>query len=233
MRNSDVLIAYAYESPFIRLDVVGVPHLCGTLACMGASGRVTHEIRNPNPEGRRNSQGRRPNFGFRRFGPSSGFVIRTSEFFIASTRGAHIIGAPVKLSVKSDYAARAVLELARHFQGGEALKVEQLAEAQSIPANYLVQILIDLKSKHLVKSVRGKQGGYLLARPPAQITLGEVLRCIHGAVFDSPALSDSRCPPELRAAWKRLQNTLDETSDTITFQQLLDDGAGKERMYYI
>src|SRR5215470_13968583 len=83
----------------------------------------------------------------------------------------------VKLSVKSDYAARAVIGLARHYQFGRALKIEELARGQGIPGNYLVQILIDLKAQHLVKSVRGKEGGYLLARPPAEITLGDVLRC--------------------------------------------------------
>ena len=139
----------------------------------------------------------------------------------------------MKLSVKSDYAVRAVLGLARHFQSGESLKAEDLADAFGIPANYLVQILIELKSKQIVKSVRGKAGGYLLARAPAKITLGEVLRSIHGAVFDSPALADAHCPPELRHAWKHMQDTLDKTADAITFQQLLDEGAGKERMYYI
>lgn len=139
----------------------------------------------------------------------------------------------MKLSVKSDYAVRAVLGLARNFQSGESLKAEEIAEAFGIPANYLVQILIELKSKQIVKSVRGKAGGYLLAAPPANISLGDVLRCIHGAVFDSPALADPQCPPELRHAWRRLQETLDKTADGITFQQLLDEGAGKERMYYI
>ena len=66
-----------------------------------------------------------------------------------------------------------------------------------------------------------------------EITLGDVLRCVHGRVFDPPALSDAQCPPELRAAWQRLQTALDETADAITFQQLLDDGVGKEKMYYI
>jgi Rrf2 family protein len=139
----------------------------------------------------------------------------------------------VKLSVKSDYAARAVIGLARRYQTGGALKVEELAAENGIPANYLVQILIELKARHIVKSLRGKGGGYLLARPPAQITLGDILRCVHGRVFDPPALSDTQCPPELRAAWQRLQTALDETADAITFQQLLDDGVDKEKMYYI
>lgn len=139
----------------------------------------------------------------------------------------------MKLSVKSDYAARAVLGLARHYPTGQALKVEELADEQGIPGNYLVQILIELKAQRIVRSVRGKEGGYLLARAPAEISLGDVLRAVHGQVFDSPALNDPECPAELRKAWKSLQKTLDEAADSITFQQLLDESAGKEKMYYI
>ena len=139
----------------------------------------------------------------------------------------------MKLSVKSDYAARAVLGLARHWPDGGARRVEELAAEQGVPANYLVQILIELKAKHIVKSQRGKEGGYLLARPPAEITMADVLRCVHGQVFDSPALGDPQCPPELRAAWKKLQKAVDDTAGSINFQKLLDQGADKEKMYYI
>lgn len=113
------------------------------------------------------------------------------------------------------------------------MKVEELANANGIPPNYLVQILIELKARRIVKSVRGKEGGYLLARPPVEITLGDVLRSVHGQVFDPPALSNPQCPPELRAAWKKLQDALDQTADAITFQRLLEDSADKEKMYYI
>ncbi len=139
----------------------------------------------------------------------------------------------MKLSVKSDYAARAVLWLARHYPEGVARKVEEMAADQRIPSNYLVQILIELKSNQIVRSQRGKAGGYLLARPPAEITLGDVLRSVHGNVFDSPALNDPQCPPELREAWRTMQRTLDECSDKISFQQLLDAVGAKEKMYYI
>ncbi|MEY2427599.1 MAG: Rrf2 family transcriptional regulator, cysteine metabolism repressor [Verrucomicrobiota bacterium] len=139
----------------------------------------------------------------------------------------------MKLSVKSDYAARAVLGLARHHPRGEALRVEDLAGEQSVPANYLVQILIELKAQGIARSVRGKEGGYLLGRPPAEISLGDVIRAVHGTVFDTPALSDTSCPPELRRAWQRLQHAVDESADSITFQQLLEERAGKEKMYYI
>ncbi len=113
------------------------------------------------------------------------------------------------------------------------MRVEDLARAQGIPPNYLVQILIELKARRLVKSVRGKEGGYLLAVPPAEITLGDVLRAVHGQVFDTPALTDGSCPVELRFAWQHLQQTMDRASDGITFQQLSEQSVEKEKMYYI
>jgi Rrf2 family protein len=139
----------------------------------------------------------------------------------------------VKLSVKSDYAARAVLGLARHYPERAALRMEAVAEEQGVPPKYLPQILIELKARGIVRSVRGKKGGYLLARPPADITLGDVLRAAEGPLFDTPALSDSHCPPELRRAWQKLQRSLEEAAKGITFQQLLAEGAEKEKMYYI
>ena len=139
----------------------------------------------------------------------------------------------MKLSLKSDYATRAVLALAQQYPNRGALRLESLATLQSIPPKYLVQILLELKAKNIVNSIRGKDGGYLLARAPAEITFGEVLRCIHGEVFDTAALAESNCPPELRRAWMELQRVLDETANNITFQELLDRGTSAEQMYYI
>jgi Rrf2 family transcriptional regulator, cysteine metabolism repressor len=139
----------------------------------------------------------------------------------------------VKLSVKSDYAARAVLGLARHYPSQTAVHVEALAAEQGIPGNYLVQILIELKAQGIARSVRGKEGGYLLGRAPAKITLADVLRTVHGTVFDSPALTDAGCAPELRRAWQKLQQAVETTAEAITFQRLLDESQEKEKMYYI
>ena len=139
----------------------------------------------------------------------------------------------MKLSVKSDYAARAVLGLARHYVTGVALRVEDLAAEQGVPGNYLVQILIELKAQGIVKSMRGKEGGYLLGRPPAEISLGDVLRAVHGQVFDTPALTDPDCCPELRRAWQRIQAAVDSAADATSFQELLAESTEKEKMYYI
>ena len=139
----------------------------------------------------------------------------------------------VKLSVKSDYAARAVLALARHYPTGAARRVEELAADQGVSPNYLLQILLELKAGRIVKSSRGKEGGYQLSRRPAEITFGDILRCHHGLVFDSPALNDPACPGELQDAWSELQKKMEAAADAIDFQQLLDKGADKGKMYYI
>ena len=139
----------------------------------------------------------------------------------------------MKLSIISDYAVRAVLWLSQHYAEGVARTVDDMASEQTLPPNYLVQILIELKSAKIVKSRRGKDGGYLLARPPAQITFGDVLRCIHGEIFDSPALSNPPPPPELRKAWEQLRRAVNQTADSITFQQLIESSLDKGRMYYI
>jgi len=138
----------------------------------------------------------------------------------------------VKLSVKSDYATRAVLGLARYYHSGQSVRVETLASEQSVPPKYLVQILIELKAHHIVRSQRGKEGGYLLARAPADISIRDVLHCIHGEVFDSPALTDPRCPPELKETWLILREGIERQMQAINFQQLVDRSE-KEKMYYI
>jgi Rrf2 family cysteine metabolism transcriptional repressor len=153
--------------------------------------------------------------------------------WLGEARRAALPSLSVKLSVKSDYACRAVLSLARHYSEGSARRIEEMATEQGISPNYLVQILIEMKSGRIVKSVRGKEGGYLLARPPGQITMGDVLRCMHGDIFESPAIKDAQCPAELRAAWKKLQTAVTEAADAINFQKLLEDGAEKDRMFYI
>jgi len=139
----------------------------------------------------------------------------------------------VKLSVKSDYATRAVLALARRAHTGVPIPVETLAEDQHIPPSYLVQILLELKAQQIVRSHRGKDGGYQLARPPAEITLGDIVRCVHGQAFDTPAIADPHCPPELRGAWQRIQRAVNDQLDAINFQLLAESGLEKDRMYYI
>ena len=139
----------------------------------------------------------------------------------------------LKLSVKSDYAARAVLFLARCYGRRDPVPTDEIARENSIPPNYLVQILIELKSARIVRSQRGKEGGYLLARSPSEITLGDVLRAVQAEVLDPPAARDMSCPAELREAWVRVAAALEAEVNRVTFAQLVETGESRGRMFYI
>jgi len=87
----------------------------------------------------------------------------------------------VKVSTRGDYAARALLSLALHGEGAPT-SVRDIAERTGLPQPYLEQILLALKGAGLVRSKRGVGGGYVLARPPEDITLGEVVSAVDGPI---------------------------------------------------
>jgi Rrf2 family protein len=86
----------------------------------------------------------------------------------------------MRISAKADYAVRAAAELAGAASDGRPVKGEQLASAQGIPQKFLENILADLRTAGLVLSRRGAEGGYSLTRPPAEISVAEVLRAVEG-----------------------------------------------------
>ena len=86
----------------------------------------------------------------------------------------------MRVSAKVDYALRAMVELAAG--DGLLVKGERLASAQSIPPKFLENILLELRHAGLVASQRGAEGGYRLARPPAEITLADVIRAVEGPI---------------------------------------------------
>lgn len=139
----------------------------------------------------------------------------------------------MKLSVKSDYAARAVFGLCKRYQSKIPVRAEDLAAEQSIPRKYLVQILIELKSQNIVKSLRGKDGGYLLARPPEEITMKDILLCANGQILEVSALNDPRTPAVLKNFWSHLQSQMEENAAAADFQTLLKESEKQEEMYYI
>lgn len=85
----------------------------------------------------------------------------------------------MRMSAKAEYAVRAMIQLAT-ADDGEVVKTDDLAKAQGIPAQFLVDILSDLRTDRLVRSHRGRDGGYTLARRAADISIADVLRCIDG-----------------------------------------------------
>jgi Rrf2 family protein len=85
----------------------------------------------------------------------------------------------MRMSAKAEYATRAIVQLAA-LDAGVLMKSQALAASQGIPSQFLTDILSDLRTANLVRSVRGREGGYALARRAEDISIAEVLRCIDG-----------------------------------------------------
>jgi len=139
----------------------------------------------------------------------------------------------MKASIKSDYACRAIEALALHYPNPQPLCIEEIARSRHIPQNYLVQILLELKRSGLIQSRRGKMGGYVWARAPQQITLGDVLRAVQGEVMDISSLSKPDCPEEIKAAWSRVKAAAENAADGITFEQICAASRHSTPMYHI
>ena len=126
----------------------------------------------------------------------------------------------MRVSAKTDYALRAAVELAR-YDSGEPVKGERIASAQSIPLRFLENILGELRKAGIVDSRRGVEGGYMLARPAAEIALADVIRAVDGPLANiggtrPDALSYDGSAETLRDVWvavrAALRSVLEETT---------------------
>lgn len=133
----------------------------------------------------------------------------------------------MKISTKGRYAVRVMLDLAVH-NTGEYVKVKQIAERQGISEKYLEQIISVLNKSGCVKSVRGAQGGYRLAKEPKYYTVGMILRLTEGSLSPVACLEDEeneceRCDTcETLQVWKDLKRAIDDVVDNVTIQDLVD-----------
>ena len=123
----------------------------------------------------------------------------------------------MKLSVRGEYALRALLVLGLHYEPQHVVRIQTISDQQNIPKRFLEQILNDLKSAGLVESKRGISGGYRLARPPEEITLATVIRHIEGALAPVSCVSERfyekcSCPDEARCA---IRNVMKEVRDAV------------------
>jgi len=131
----------------------------------------------------------------------------------------------MKITYKGDYALKAVLDLAIHYDG-ELVTSHEMAERIDTPVKFLEQILLDLKKGGFIESRRGKVGGYLLAKPPERITVGDVIRFIDGPVEPISCAKDgySACTDMYKCAfrkiWKDVSMATAGIVDNITFAEL-------------
>ena len=130
----------------------------------------------------------------------------------------------MRISAKADYAVRATAELAA-AQGRGPIKGEQIAQAQEIPLKFLLNILNELKRAGIVRSQRGAEGGYQLARPADEITLADVIRAVEGplaSVHESrPEEIEYRGPAgSLREVWIAVRANLRAVLEAVTVADL-------------
>ena len=112
----------------------------------------------------------------------------------------------MKLSTRSRYGTRMMLDLAQHYNEGP-VQIGQIAQRQDISVKYLEQLIIPLKKANLIQSVRGPKGGHLLAKSPKEISIGQVVEVLEGGIDLSICVGDAdACGKSeeclIRATWE-------------------------------
>jgi Rrf2 family protein len=131
----------------------------------------------------------------------------------------------VRITAKADYAVRAAVELAAAEKTGEPVKGEYLARLQGIPQNFLENILTELRRSGIVRTRRGADGGYQLARPAADVTVADVLRAVEGPLaavqgIRPDELSYGGAAERLPEVWVALRASLRDVLEHVTLADI-------------
>ncbi|MBM7855016.1 Rrf2 family protein [Desulfohalotomaculum tongense] len=132
----------------------------------------------------------------------------------------------MKLSTKGHYGLKAMYDLALHY-GNDPIPLKTVAERQRLSENYLEQLIATLRRAGLVKSVRGAQGGYILARSPEDITVGDVIRVLEGPIAPLECVSEEYlgdCDQFhyciSRNVWTKVRDSIVEVLDSISLADM-------------
>ncbi|GAB6087923.1 RrF2 family transcriptional regulator [Alkaliphilus crotonatoxidans] len=135
----------------------------------------------------------------------------------------------MRLSTKGRYGLKAMYDLAIHYGDGP-IALKNIAERQRISDHYLEQLVAVLRKSGLVKSVRGAQGGYMLASHPEKITVGEIIRALEGPLGpsecvleeDAAVCENAECCVT-RVVWEKIRISISDVIDSISLQDMVDD----------
>jgi len=140
-------------------------------------------------------------------------------------RGVYIL----RLSTKGRYGLKAMFDLAIN-SGNGPVALNSIGERQNISVNYLEQLFKVLRDSGFVKSIRGAQGGYMLAKDPKDITVGDIIRTLEGPIAPSDCVLDNDSYECIKAdycitrtIWERIKKSIDTVIDSITLQDMIDD----------
>lgn len=136
----------------------------------------------------------------------------------------------MKISTKSQYGLRAMVYLTKVFKKDKIFPLREIAKKEDISFDYLEKIISKLEKANLVKSKKGVQGGYSLARPPAKIKIGEIIKVFEGTMAPVRCVAIERkernyCPRKKICksffVWKKIQEVLNSALNSITLADLI------------
>lgn len=132
----------------------------------------------------------------------------------------------MKLSTKGRYGVKAMVDLAINY-GEEPVSIKSISERQKISEYYLEQLFSPLRKADIIKSVRGAQGGYVLSRPPEEITVAEVINVLEGPIEISQCLDEDSCSNidncATRLLWARIKESIDSVLKSTTLKDIVND----------
>ena len=135
----------------------------------------------------------------------------------------------MKISAQDEYGLRILLQIAR-AKNADGLNLSQISELENISSAYAAKMTRQLRLAGLIQSIRGHQGGYLLAKPPHEIKINQVLKAMGGPMFDEKfcgnhtgnmSLCTNSVDCSLRSLWTILQFNMDKLLDQVTLQDLM------------
>ena len=136
----------------------------------------------------------------------------------------------MKLSTKGRYGLRALIDLAQHGKEGP-VSITSIAERQEISERYLEQLMSKMKKAGLIRSIRGAQGGYVLAKNLEEVSVGDILRALEGdlnPVECSGFLSEGGCQAAdncvTKYVWQRINDSINQTVDEMNLKALVEVG---------
>lgn len=136
----------------------------------------------------------------------------------------------MKLSTKGRYGLKAMFYLALNFEKNSPTPIKEIADDQKISEAYLEQIFSKLRRENIIKSIRGAQGGYLLARLPKNITVGDVIKALEGDLAPSDCAIEGEnhiCDNEktcvTKTVWVKIRDSVNNVIDNITLQDMVDE----------
>ena len=137
----------------------------------------------------------------------------------------------MKLSLKVEYACQVLAQLGYTVNTPELPHIDDLAKAEGVPSNYLVQILNELRTAGLIISRRGKQGGYALARAPGEISLFDIMQAVEGNVLAHSKSDKGQSSARMAEVWEEVAGKFASLLKTYTVEDFMTSNS--KEMWYI